>query len=304
MRMRRCITTLTVALILGSAIFTTAGCGRSESRQPNALSSSGKQIQSPALDTDWAHYFFRPTPGSRYCFKWDEPLEISAGAYVVKTTMSMVSRVRDVTAQGDGVHFDYRVASATKTTNTDPSDADPVIDRSSRRYDYVLANDGTIMAPTQWPSIPGVQTEVRGFVVYPTVAALRSGRGSDSGVTLLMASKDPAAAARMRAETTDGSETLRLKLVVHVAGVSPRPIDTPAGVFSDVIGVEASISSIRALNIESPEVRRAYEGIVQSSAPSSTMWFARDIGLVRVDSTGALIETPSVVLYKTHFPDR
>jgi hypothetical protein len=187
-----------------------------------------------------------------------------------------------------GLRYNVRLQTRTATTHSQRSATLTPPLTSDLRVQYLLANNGEVQAPQQEVKQYGEDITFDGFVIYPTVEELKAGKSRNSTITASVTSTDPSLSAQMRAQTNDGSATIRMRLVYRVIGAQSRSITTAHAVYRDVVGVKMSVLSVTPVNAApgSPTARQLSTAL-KSFNSGATVWWARGVGLIANEDDSA-----------------
>jgi hypothetical protein len=213
----------------------------------------------------------------------------------ITTTSTSTQRVTGVETTAEGTRIDLSV---TTTTETSGDVGVEVPDQTfTQDLTYIVGNDGTMSAPgpAGFAAGPaeGFDVDVSGAIVFPSIEDLRDGADRQSSMEISMTPTDPAIIAELEQLVAPGDTALELRLDAVLEGVDPETITTPAGEYSDVVGVAMEITDIEFLN-PSPALGSEL-GLVQqmlgTMMPTTVTWFARGVGVVRTDVEAGLTGT-------------
>jgi hypothetical protein len=273
-----------VALVAGVAVILIgAGAGAIallNSTDPQPSPSAGPR-------SAWLDYFI-PARVGRSC-TFEGTLDMAP----VTGTSTLTQRVTGVETTADGLRIDLNVVTRTEL-DTPGIDVPP---ETSQDISYLIANDGTVSAPGFATSMGGFDVETDGFVAFPSIEDLRSGESVLSSIQVAMAPTDPVMREDLGQLIRPGDTALELEIEAEVEGAEAETITTPAGEYTDVVGVAMSFTDIQFLN-PAPGMESQAESIAQLISgfmPSTTTWFARDVGIVRTDVEGFGTTTSSAL---------
>jgi hypothetical protein len=242
------------------------------------------QVKAESSGPQWSDYI--PVRAHRACTLSSHYHSEVAGSPIDVRTEAR-SSYRNVEKAPDGIHF--TVHTATRTSSPDEAPSTKTSD-----LPYVLASDGTLKTT---PNLHLTKSDalnftIDGFVVYPTVRAVRNGRGIHPTMKATMTATDPSLQAELKKEA--GTDSITSRLTLNVSGVPPEPVRTSAGTFTDVVGVHVKIAKISS-SLDDPQVQQAFSALSQLFG-SYTTWYARDVGPVAVRGEGGLAKLADLEL--------
>jgi hypothetical protein len=248
-------------------------------RPPSAVPRpAGSAPATPAAgDPSWREYY---------------PLRVGyecvLGATLKTESISLTSRQTQTVSSVRKVADGTRVVLHTRSVTTAPG-----IPPSAVTLDvpYVFVDDGTLRASPGLTTTLGLRVSYRGFQVFPSVPDLRRGRSSRSKVSMSISATTDAMR-RVLARAFDGRESLDLDLVYDV-GAAPdrRAIATPAGRYTDVIGITINLSSFHIHDAPN-DVDAATNGTIRALVGNGiTSYFAKGVGMVLTESSGSFGKT-------------
>ena len=241
-----------------------------------ALIKVNEPIPAGASEPLWREYFIPARVG--YTCTYGDSAELGSDG---STTTVVTIRVTAVETTAEGLRVGVNFLNGPEGDTSDPDRE--VLPVPSQDHSYVLANDGTVHAPGISTVTGGFTVRTSDFVVYPLIADLRSGVVRDTSLTTEVELEDPAAQAELQAMLAPGESTVKMRMDIRVEPAAPTTITTPAGTYSDVVGVMVTITGIELTNLASG---RAGETGGLSDALTgfqTTTWFARDVGVVQID---------------------
>lgn len=285
-----------MALAVGAWTFGMAltGCGSTPAAiRASTLPAGQHHRQHASARTGWAAYFFPPVVGDS-CTLVERPIVSNIAGNTITTTGSLTDTVLAVRSTGRSTLYSVRSRSHVGTTQTSPpaesTGTSPI--NQDLVLGYQAASNGTLLAPEQSIHQGGIDFNLTGFVVYPPVASLRAGDSRTSTVQASASSTNPAYAKQIAAATDDQSSTLRWAMTFRVVGKPAKTIVTPAGTFTDDVGVQVSVIGITALNAKASEVSQSqFAAALKLFMPTTTVYWARGVGIVESISRGLLGNT-------------
>lgn len=245
-------------LIAVALMLAVAGCSRNSGTQDansgNASNSgdAGESAQATAAGPQWSDYI--PARNGRVCTYSSSYTGDAMGMdSTVNTTQS--AEYTDVHEESDGTHFTVKSTTGTTVGPSEyqygESDLDPQLTETPS-LEYVLADDGTLRSEPEMFSREGLDTgfeiSVDKFIVYPAVGALRQGQSHSASFTATARATDPEAQAELEADLEPGESTMKIRVDYTVDGVPPKEITTPAGTFTDTVGVTLKFDDFEFLN--------------------------------------------------------
>jgi hypothetical protein len=263
---RLAITVSSLTLIFSSAVIAT----------PSRASASSE---------NWKD-FFQPFKVGGMCSLTSNSRVAGSGATEVRKITNRELRSVHVARRKEGEWV--KVVSTSHVRYTGPDS--PSASSGTRTYIYGLMHDGTVRTPQQDITSTGLSFAFEGFLVYPTIEQLRA-RGSK---TTLISGRlsEPGqvdATKKIASETKGHVPYLDLELKFSIQGLPPHPIATPAGRFTDVVGLKVSLISMKPTNV-APSSDLA-KGFSQASGAFSllfgdtSVWWARGHGVVETDTS-------------------
>jgi hypothetical protein len=154
---------------------------------------------------------------------------------------------------------------------------------------YVVLRNGDLGAEPDLGSLGnGFQWSYQGFELYPPISSLRLSSASlVSFVTMSLSATTSSAKQQLEQILTSGSE-MHVRLSVKVFLMAPQHnIVTPAGLYSDYVGVKFDVVSMQALNVKSQYAASfSSASSLATSMSGTTTYFARGTGPVRADEAG------------------
>lgn len=218
----------------------------------------------------WTDYFGPTTVGTT-CTR-SSTSTVASSTATARQTVAISAQ----TPMATGTQVTEHVETSTDTASdgSTPTSSQPT---SAQDLTYTLNRDGTLAVPNQSVSQSSLNINVDGFVVYPTIAALRAGRGYRNQIT---------ASVDMSALGLSGPQVLKLVLHYQVRPVSAADlIVTPAGTFADVLGVQVTITHVDS-NLTGTDATALTSMLpLMRGAFASTVWFARKTGIVEADTS-------------------
>lgn len=318
----RTIRARAAVLIMVSTAFSAAACGVTsppslpqEGMNTSPASSGQERASTPADPASTASpRAERTTPGSAPSSAkdaWDSYFPTRSGMMCTsravtsvpnigsgfKVTSVLKSRVGSVSTEADGRHV--RLHQTTKTTIKYNSASDqaelgepPEVTRAV--LPYVLLRTGQLGVDPMLRGTEQLKMAVKGYLVYPPVPALKAGKTAAGTVDATISSSDPELGAELVKGLKPGEDSVKMRLRYMVTGRSGGPMKVPAGRFDDVVGVTMRFTGITVENAADPEATQQMIAPLLSSGlmPTPTTWFARDVGVIRVDTP----KSPSVKL--------
>ncbi len=91
-----------------------------------------------------------------------------------------------------------------------------------------------------------------------------------------------------------GEDAMKLRVIYTVKGIPPTEIATPAGTFTDVVGVSLKFEEVEALNATAEgldELNDTTVALTEPPANSTVTWYARDVGTVQSGSEGSIADS-------------
>jgi hypothetical protein len=227
----------------------------------------------------WLSYMITPRVG-RTCTL--ESITSNAMGSGVATEALRVSRVGQ---RADGIHL-----TIVHTLNSQFTQADGTVTYGtpySFSLPFAIESDGTLrVAPDIGTETDGARYRFDNSILYPTVTTLRHGGHATSIITASMTSSDPSMQSELEGMIKPGQTALRMRLTFRVTGrETSAPIVTPAGSFTDVVGVDVSQAHVEALNLR-PGAQTGLLLALNSLNTTTTFWFARGIGEIETDMSG------------------
>jgi hypothetical protein len=290
-----------LALAVGAGTLSVAltGCGSI----PPAIRSSTPVAeqhhrQQASARTGWAAYFFPPVVGYS-CTLAARPITFSVAGDTITTTGIVTDTVLAVRSTAASTLYSVRSRTHVATTQTNPPASSTGISPINQDLvlDYQASSSGTLLAPEQSFHHDGIDYNFPGFIVYPSVASLQAGASRTSTVQASVSSTNPAYAAQLAAATNDHSSTLRYAVTFRVVGEPAKTIVTPAGTFTDDVGVKVSVLGMTPLNSKAGgrEIQSELQTVLQLFFPTKTLYWARGVGLVEATSRGGLGDTTQLL---------
>ena len=258
-----------------------AGCGddpQSRSTAEPAASSSASDAAdstSPASAAPSWRDYFPPRQGHKCAFV--ATLDTGSVPIVTHQTQTVTS----VRSAADGQHVVIRTRSVTTA---------PGIRAVTTKVDnpYVFAEDGTLRAATGLASGVGLRVTYDGFQVFPSVPDLRRGRSAGSKVALSMSATSDAMR-RALADELGGRTSFKADLEYEVsAAPSRRAIVTPAGRYTDVVGIAIRLKSLELRSAGGDLEAAASDALRGLLGNGSTSYYAKGVGLILAEASGSL----------------
>lgn len=253
-----------------------------------------RPVVAPA--TGWARYFFPARAGYSCELASGQSSQSIAGTTFV-TSSSLTDTVEATGAAAAGEVVSVKEASTTTSSSSGSSGSGSSSSGSSSSPSapstadvtlrYLVANDGSLLAPQQNVDQGSLRYRFSGFVVYPSVQSLRAGESRTSTIYASMSATTPAVAKQLAASTNDGSSTLRLRLTFKVVPAPTRTVRSPAGIFDNTVGVTVSMVSAVPLNAAHGVGASGLSTVLKLLSPASTLYWAQGVGLVE-----ALVRSP------------
>jgi hypothetical protein len=259
---------------LACAAVIATGCGDAQESRSTAGRADAPSAASASAAGSWREYF-PPRPGYQCTF----------GAVLETGSISVASRqtqtVTSVRKAADGEHAVIR----TRTVSTAPG-VRPVTLTADNPY--VFAKDGTLRAAPGVGTSAGLRVTYDGFQVFPSVPDLRRGRSAHSKVSMSV-SATTEAMRRALASDLGGRGSFKADLAYDVkAAPRRRAIVTPAGRYTDVIGIAIELSAFHLRNAPS-EVDAATRSVLRGLFDNgATSYYAKGVGLVLTEASGPL----------------
>jgi hypothetical protein len=213
----------------------------------------------------------------------ERPVVTTVAGNTIKSTGSMTDTVVAVHPTTRSVVYAIRSRTHVSTSQTNPPPGFPAIGPTNQDFllHYQVLSNGTLLAPEQSVRASGIDYRFTGFVVYPSVATLRAGGNRSTTVQVSVSSTNPAYARQLAAASDDHSSTLRYTATFRVVGLPAKKIVTPAGTFTDDVGVEVSAEGVTPLNVSPDGVSRSQlEKAVRAFTPTTTVYWARGVGMI------------------------
>jgi hypothetical protein len=151
---------------------------------------------------------------------------------------------------------------------------------------YVFANDGTLRAAPGVGTAAGIRVRYHGFQVFPSVPDLRRGRGAHSTVSMSLAATTDAMQRALASELGRTSVKADLEYQVRAAP-SRRVIVTPAGRYTDVIGISVELRAFHLRNAHGDLGAAAGDVLRGVFGNGSTSYYAKGVGLVLGEASGS-----------------
>lgn len=297
-------------VLAACAVMMLAGCGVVQISESSDESGGGLGDLFSGLTStgpQWSEYL--PVQNGRVCTYTDEE-----GDFADDTSQTW--EYFNVREESDGTHFSVRNAIENATPvelENGESYLPPVI---TETVEWRLADDGTLRSE---PGLFTAEVEPPGysvfdptyldmssdeFIVFPAISDLRRGESLSSLIAITGRPANPDVQARLQEVLEPGESTLKLRAVYTVEGVPPKEITTPAGTFTDVIGVAVVLEDIETLNVADAEERMGLDSELYETTQSfigalgkTTTWYARDVGAVQVEyGDGSSSEIPPLKL--------
>jgi hypothetical protein len=242
----------------------------------------------PVERRGWARYFFPPS--AKYsCSLATRPSVSTVGTTTITATGHLTYTVVGVRSTTGSISYMLRVFSYASSTETNPPEgasSTPPISQTFLLNYKVLAN-GRLLAPEQSFHVDGVDANVSGFIVYPSVTSLNDGDSFTSSLHGSVSSSNSTYASELASVTTDHSPTVRFKLLFRVVGVPTRRIVTPGGTFTKDVGVKVSLLHMTITNVAHGKgINSGLELVWKTLFPTTVYYWARGVGLVDVTSQG------------------
>ena len=205
----------------------------------------------------------------------------------------LTRKYTDVREESDGTHFTLEGTTESATiTEEQYGEAERLPTLSeTEAVGYVLGTDGLLRSEPQLFNRGNLEADADGFIVYPSIKEVREGKSASSSMTASVRSSDPETQAELEDSLEPGESEMEMRIDYKVAGFPPEEISTPAGTFTDVVGVSVEIEDVEALNANE-EARRDMDGmaeLVKAFGGTPTVWFARDVGVVQTEIEGGMM---------------
>lgn len=240
------------------------GCGDApKSRSPAPAASA---------DPSWREYF-PPRAGHECTFA--TTFEAPSLRVVGRQTQTVSSIHREA----DGQHVVIRTRSVTTVPGSRPVSI--TIDNP-----YIFANDGTLRAAAGLATTAALRVRYHGFQVLPSVPDLRRGRSAHSKVSLSVSGMTGALRRALVSLGARGSFKADLEYDARAAP-SRRAIVTPAGRYTDVIGVAIKLTAFHLRNARNDVDAATQEGLRGLLGNGATSYYAKDVGLVLSEASGS-----------------
>lgn len=259
-----------------------------DTTQSDAAGRSGAGADDPATEAvapeSWSAYL--PGEIGDGCVLAIDPIKVGTA----RITSEAAQKVVSIAEVGEGKEYQLETTTTVTTDDTDPLPGDPEhdVDSTSETYTYVAKGDGTMSFSSGRYVSEGFPVDVDTIgVLFPTLEQARAGEAVDIRAEMTISAPDEASAAEFRTMTTDGSAQLALSMAFHISGVPTAAVQTPAGTFSDVVGVRLEVTGADFTNA-TPESAEQFKDVADALAPRTTTWFARGTGIVQVSSLGGL----------------
>jgi hypothetical protein len=242
---------------------------------PAPVSTALPSVAVQARNTEWAQFMWQP--GRMSCFvttsKDGKARTRTTSQAQVVTSLSATDGMSYVVARTDDV-----------TTWTPPNHTR--LGTAHERMLYTITSDGAVEFVPQ-TTVEG-QTTIRNTenFHYPAIDDTNFGQAVLQVVHARASSTDQTKANAFAYVTTDGTPEIAFEATYRYELTQPMtPVVTPAGTFSDVVALQATLVSVRVTNVSVPKVASAFEKSYRASEPSNTTWYARHVGpVMNVDS--------------------
>ena len=235
---------------------------------------------SASAPSQWLAYF--PSQVGHTCV---ESLTLHSGSETIVSTGTQ--KLVSLRHSGAVTTIAERVVTVVK--ETPPPSTPPAPMRQTLRYTFLA--DGSIATAPGAYSNALWRYSYAGAEVYPSVAALRAGDTHTSSVALTMAGATAASEASIAPLLSPGHRTLEITFHYEVGPAPPRSeITTPAGTFSNLLGVEFHITAVSvsdATTKGAASLRPLLSAL--ASEISATTYFAPGVGAVATTTLGHTI---------------
>jgi len=243
-----------------------------------------------AARTGWTKYFFPPL-ANYSCTLATRPNISTVLGDIITATGHLTDTVLAVRSTSASTVYSLRSHSYATSTQTNPPEGATGTAPISQDFvlRYQVSSNGTLLAPEQSIHQDGIDFNVSGFVIYPPVASLKNGASRTSMLQVSFSSPNPAYASQLAATTTDHSSTVRYTIVFRVVGEPGKRIVTPGATFTDDVGVKESLLEVTPVNVKlGNALRKVLELVLKTSWPTTTLYWARGVGLVEATSQDSL----------------
>lgn len=272
---------------VGAAMLSTtlAACGsiplRSGLRSPQPAIINRQQT---LAKTGWAAYFFPPVVGDRCILSGSTTTDFGDKLTTPGGTTETVLAVRST-----GASIAYSIGVATTQANTPGNSTGIHLSGPQFVVHYEAMSDGSLLAPEASVPRDGIDLNTSDYILYPSVTSLLAGASRTSTVLATMSSTNPAVASQFAAATSNHSPTVRANVTFRVVGEPARRIVTPAGIFTNDVGVKVSLTGLSSLNVK---LDKSEQSLMQAElklfTPTTTLYWARGVGLVESISVSPL----------------
>lgn len=307
LRLTRFFAVAIAVALLGAFL---AGCGvvdrLATGDSPNKSDSGSSRGLGQAFSTgpQWIDYM--PTQDGRVCtysgtrtFDDSGAEDLGLGDLPTRREITRTETVEyfDVREESGGTHFvleSVEERTADVLTYEDGRTEDGLSDYAEPsdpiRQGYLLASDGTLRFELEDLAAsdsmnPGLsyETDADDLVTLPPLDDLREGESYSATTTALGRGTDPESQAGLEENLQPGDSAMEVRMDYTVERLSLKEITTPAGTFTDVVGVSVAFDSFEYPNA-SDEMRRELDELSDSLSydlgAKTTEWYARDVGPV------------------------
>ncbi len=238
------------------------------------------EASSAGASNKWSEYF--PKIIGESCSTKLPPSSVTDGSKTVATSSREVATLASI---GDSSHrevFTFR-----DTISSRPSDSNPTGESalkpisSTQVLKYLLLSNGTVQAPLE--SQVGLTTELtfRGYLVFPSFADIRSGKGDNATLSFSLTPTTSAGIAQMKAITQDHVKSLLGYETLDVNGILRKTLSTATGTFRNVVGVREITTALVLQNmVNKNHVAAMEDEVIDSYGTIRTVWYAPDRGEV------------------------
>jgi hypothetical protein len=228
-------------------------------------------------DSLWAAYFYPARSGYECTYQ----AELDG---LVPGTMTQTQRVTAVEESDEGTRITVHSTARSELDAGAPVPTDLPATPVESDIVYVIARDGTLQTPAAFVDTAAVGGGIDGSIVYPSIENIRSGQAFESTLSMSMDLGESAPA---------GADAIEFRVGIRAEGEAPETITTPAGTYTDVVGVTISFTAFDFVGDlpgldESGFDADTFEEMLVGLMPEITSWYARDVGLVSTESTSSM----------------
>lgn len=205
-------------------------------------------------------------------------------------TSSIAQRLNAIRYNKSGHVYEFSLTTAATTTPDDGTNTAP----TTIAYPLEVLKNGDLGVATTFGSLgSGIKWVIKGQMLYPSIAMLKSGRSVRSTLTISAYGTTPAAKTQIKQLITSGN-ALVISASYLVSSAPPRTsITTPSGTYTSIVGVHLRSPEIRVINGD-PSQSAALNAVFNALAGNGyDLYFAKGVGEVSTTASGFVLNLNS-----------